>query len=98
MENMSAYRCECCSHCLTLNPVLDDEDIDEYGEYAVTIQSWDCAGGCKPNLWSRVKLAGKMLVKGDIHGDHVILTKKDLIRLARDLVDVVERIENKGGE
>lgn len=98
MENISAYRCECCFHCLTLNPVLDDEDIADYGEYTVAIQSWDCAGSIKPNLWWRLKLAGKMLFKGDIHGDHVILKKRDLLRLAQDLINVVERIKEKEGE
>ena len=92
---MTAYRCECCEHCLTLNMVFDEEDIIDYGEYALTIQSWDCAGGVKPNLWARLKLSLKMFFKGDLHGDHIILKRKDIKRLSDDLLKAIDKIDGK---
>lgn len=92
-DSMTVYRCQCCAHCLTLDTVFDEEDVKDYGEYAVTIQSWDCAGGSKPNLWARIQMGLRMLFKGDLHGDHVILKREDMYRLSMDLDKAVMKID-----
>ena len=93
MNEMKAYRCGCCDHCLTVGPVVDNDDIVEFGEHALTIQTWDAAGGRKPNLWWRLMMALKMMVHGDLHGDHVILNKDDCFDLGVELLRISKEMK-----
>lgn len=92
-ESIKAYRCGCCDHCLTVGPILDNDDIVEFGEQALTIQSWDGAGSIKPSMWWRIKLAWKMIRYGDTHGDHVILDKDQVFRLGIDLLNISKEMK-----
>jgi hypothetical protein len=72
-----------------VSPILDEEDKKEFGEYAITINTWDMGGAIKPTIWNRLKLAYRLIVYGDIHGDHVILDDEQIIQLWSHLNKII---------
>ena len=92
-ETTLFLRCMCCCHALTITPITDEDDKIEFGERAITIHTWDAGGSIKP-IWQRIKIAYRLLLYGDIHGDHVIISNRQI----NELIKFLKYIEARGNK
>jgi hypothetical protein len=72
MEN-KFVKCECCTHAIEIST----DDFDGHGERVIYIALWNYGNYGQRGFWYRLKTAWQLLWKGDIYGDHVILSKEN---------------------
>lgn len=71
------YECDCFTEALVVSPIPEDESV----AFAV----WDRANSKKPPLGWRIRKAWRVLTKGEMYKDQVILTKDKVRALRRQL-------------
>jgi hypothetical protein len=65
-------KCECGAHLLELSV----EDFDGHGEKLIYVALWNYGHYGKMSFAQRLKASWRMLWKGDMHGDHVVLSRE----------------------
>lgn len=76
-------KCECGTHALEISM----EDFEGHGEKLVYIALWNHGYVGQRGLLDRLKMAWRLIFKGGLHSDHVVLTQEG----AKELNDYVQK-------